>query len=574
MRKSFLFLSSIAALGVITVTAMGLSSVRGSIRADLGSTPENAINATADKNTLSTSEDTKLTTWVTDKGNSVAVSYSKTVAVDGKLGTFQTGAILENTDPINGIESFVVDSASAAGSFTVDYYSTQWHVGGKILLGSVEKTITGAGLIDASPLVGFETKPDYFKITFASEVIVNSIAINYACNGENRVAYGNSAYEALGGGHITDKDGVSYFDGSGMGHVGLTGVYARKDVVESELADSHHYQISADIKGTISTDVVAEHNYGLLVYYLDADNYLTLEARYRNWNRPQEIRSIALSGKIGGVSTDCFSESWADGSAMHPADGFKLTAEVTITMSTTVKYTLTGLGNSWSKTDTFSAPFTDTSKKVGVVTYNDVASASNWNLEYLATPEAEIPLEYEKMGTVTAKQYADGRVVVGGCDWNAPCGAVKALSNGSSYSLSADIAGSYTASGNEAYYGFLAYYADDNNYLITYIQYSATDRPHEIRELQCVGKIGGVDAGWVGDLWCNGINVLHNVTKSFSINVTVTSSLITIDTMMTCGTYTKTGTWTKGGTDLQPSVKAGLYTHKDSSATYTNVVIG
>ena len=571
MRKK-LFLFSTAALGALAVTAMGFSLAHGSVSAELSSLPDNAINATAEKNALITSEGTNSTTWFTDKGNSVAVSYSKTIAAEGKLGTFQAGATLENIDAINGIESFVVNTASDSGSFSVDYYSTQWHVGSKILIGTVDMTINAAGQIDVSPLLSYETKPDYFKVTFHSEVVMNSIAVNYACNGENRVAYGTSAYEALGGGHVTDYSGTTYCDGDDMARDSLAGVYARKDVDAESLTASHHYQISAQIGGTFSDSVPAEHNYGLLVYYADANNYLTLEARYRKWDRAHEIRSIVLSGKIAGETKDAISEVWTDGCAITPAAGFTLTAEVTVTLSTSVKFTITG-ANGWTKTDAFSASFTETSKKVGIAAFNDVASFSNWNMQYLAEPEVEIPCEYEKIGSPNIHQYLDGRTIVGGCGWKSDF-AAKPLENGSTYSVSADITGSYTTAGNEAYYGFLAYYVDSDNFLLAYIQYSATERSHEIRELQCIGTINGVDAGWVGDLWCDGSNVLHNVTKSFRIDVTVTSSLITINASMTTGAFTKTGTWTKGGTDLQPSTKAGLWTHKDPGATYTNVVIG
>ena len=113
-----------------------------------------------------------------------------------------------------------------------------------------------------------------------------------------------------------------------------------------------------------------------------------------------------------------------------------------------------------------------------------------------------------------------------------------------------------------------------NNFLLGYIQYSNVDRPQEVRELNCIGKIAGQDRDFIADLWCNGSNAYHDVEKYFKLDVTVTSTQVSINAYMKISSngYVKSGNWTVNGTDLQPSTHVGLWS-SGGTGTYRNIVI-
>ena len=157
-----------------------------------------------------------------------------------------------------------------------------------------------------------------------------------------------------------------------------------------------------------------------------------------------------------------------------------------------------------------------------------------------------------------------GSLSVGNCGWKN--GFVVQDFTGSSYTLSTHVAG--TISGDvtdSAYYGFLAWYKDVNNYLIGYIAYESWDRPYEVRELQMTGQINGEDAGWIYDYWCNDSATHPNGGFDFTIAASITGSGATFNVSMSCGaSFTKTGTWTVAGA-TSPTNRVGVFCNGDSA---------
>ena len=157
-----------------------------------------------------------------------------------------------------------------------------------------------------------------------------------------------------------------------------------------------------------------------------------------------------------------------------------------------------------------------------------------------------------------------GSLSVGNCGWKN--GFVVQDFTGSSYTLSTHVAG--TISGDvtdSAYYGFLAWYKDANNYLIGYIAFESWDRAYEVRELQMTGQINGTDAGWVGDIWCNNSATHPNGGFDLTIAASITGSGATFNVSMSCGaSFTKAGTWNVAGA-TSPTNRVGVFCNGDSA---------
>lgn len=88
------------------------------------------------------------------------------------------------------------------------------------------------------------------------------------------------------------------------------------------------YTITAEVQGTIADSVTGSVQMGIVPWYVDGDNYVVVYAAWESWDRPQEIRNLEITGRIGGTDLGWF-DIFTDGCGIHPADGIKL--EVTKT---------------------------------------------------------------------------------------------------------------------------------------------------------------------------------------------------------------------------------------------------
>lgn len=158
-----------------------------------------------------------------------------------------------------------------------------------------------------------------------------------------------------------------------------------------------------------------------------------------------------------------------------------------------------------------------------------------------------------------------GSLSVGNCGWQN--GFVIQDFTGSSYTLSTHVAGTVATDVTaNVEYGFLAWYVDVNNYLIGYVDFHSDDRPHEIRSLQMTGKVGNVDVGWVGDIWCDGSAVHPADGFDFTVSASITGSGATFNASVSCrgGAFTKSGTWTVSGA-TSATKRVGVFSCGDSA---------
>ena len=143
---------------------------------------------------------------------------------------------------------------------------------------------------------------------------------------------------------------------------------------------SSSYTLSSHIQGTINTDVTGGVMLGFLVWYNDVNNFLFGYAGYESWDRPHEIRSLQLAGKINGTEV-ALGDKWCDGSATRPADGFDLSISVSITGSGATFNVSLSANAGFTKNESWSSGDVKTpTNRVGVVSGGDSAVFSSFSL--------------------------------------------------------------------------------------------------------------------------------------------------------------------------------------------------
>lgn len=97
------------------------------------------------------------------------------------------------------------------------------------------------------------------------------------------------------------------------------------------------------------------------------------------------------------------------------------------------------------------------------------------------------------------------------------------------YSISCKIQGTQVfPTPKEVQAGIVPWYVDDNNYIIAYMDWSATERNTEMREIQITGRINGknmvvwkngefVQSEW-NDIWTNGTMIAPNESITFKVD--------------------------------------------------------
>ena len=394
------------------------------------------------------------------------------------------------------------------------------------------------------------------------------------------------------------KDGGKHFD------------YDAHDYLLNNTAVGANYVVSLQARGTYPANVDVEMDAGLVAWYVDADNFIIFGTKWANWDRPSEIRSLFIAGKVNGK--EYAADIWTDSCGIAPADGVSI--QVT-KAGTKFDYVLKGIDFIYEKKGSVNIAGTDTeSAKVGIYGANDKVtfekfSAENFtpaatvsyaatidgvaNTLVLNTDEKTFVLKAgsdEKSGTYVADgrnitlTYSDTTVAyvkvydtngkfefytpvvqdevdvtLEGQDTKVSYTVVDSMTG--DYTLSFDYLGTKTAPGSAVKLGVNAWYVDENNYLDFYIEWSAGDRPHEIRCVQLTGYIGGNHVGW-NDLWCDGSNVLVGDGGTF----TVTKTGNTFAVKLVAGSFVKEGSKTFDGIDTALAYGTKLYAEGDNIA--------
>lgn len=261
------------------------------------------------------------------------------------------------------------------------------------------------------------------------------------------------------------------------------------------------YKISYHFAGTMNANVTTEVQMGVYAWYLDENNFVKFYVQWSATDRPQEIRECQITGKVNGTDLG-WHDFWCDGSSALPADGFDLVVSKT---GTKIAFSLTS--GTWNKTDSLevaSLPL-NTAFQVGFYTLGDAFKMTKLSIDSSIAVAAGASHTYKSGLT-------------------------------GDYTMTMDFAGTFDAAVSvESIFGFQAWYVDADNYLNVYVQWSATDRPTEIREIQVVGKVAGADTGW-HDVWCDGSAKLP--ADGFTLTVAKVGGAFT--TTLTSGSWSKT----------------------------------
>ena len=337
---------------------------------------------------------------------------------------------------------------------------------------------------------------------------------------------------------------------------------------------SGNYQIEAVIKGTIATDVTGEVYAGIVPWYVDQNNYIVCYLFWANWDRKEELRNIEITGMIDGVDIS-WHDIWTNGCGIRPNAELKLVAKKT---GNTFTVTLLSDG----------AQVASGSRTIGGLVESDNARYGVYGFGDTIT-----------FSGITFTDNSDVEVKDG---WEAKDGVYVAHDNQNFHgdlfftentvmgnnTITVDIRGTMdTPNSKTIHAGFSPWYIDENNFILVYIEWSSSDRPTEIREVQVTGKINGQDFyvwndGFVAkqwnDIWCDGVKV----SAKSGVKLQVVSQMSAMgDTMeLTVNLFDTEGTLLKSGIvairDMvmfaDKSAKIALYGYNDT-LTFSNLTV-
>ncbi len=125
------------------------------------------------------------------------------------------------------------------------------------------------------------------------------------------------------------------------------------------------------------------------------------------------------------------------------------------------------------------------------------------------------------------------------------------------YNFSADITGAMTLPTKQTHYaGIVPWYLDENNYIVVYVEYSDSDRPGQVREIQITGRINGgnLDNAEWHDFWCDGITI--DPSAGYKLKVSLTRDGSGGDMMVTAELLDSAGNSKKSGNLVLPKLNA------------------
>ncbi len=130
---------------------------------------------------------------------------------------------------------------------------------------------------------------------------------------------------------------------------------------------------------------------------------------------------------------------------------------------------------------------------------------------------------------------------------------------GANYTVSVDLKGTYESDVDvEMDAGLVAYYLDNDNYVVIGVKWANWDRPHEIRSIFMNAKINGKTSS--ADIWTD--NSGSYPADGATLTVTKTGKKYDVSLTNCYGGYSKSGNFTINGTDTK-TAKAGLYAAND-----------
>lgn len=502
----------------------------------------------------------------------LGLSYSSPMSVDEALGFIEfefagaSGADSQLRYVIGTVSASAYDDSAKAFDVT---------------LSSDSHSITLKGAVLASTLDGDWSEEN--AMAGNTLLVQGYLAYNEKAVVSNGTIQYSTPYEAIDAnatftdyGSNIDLFGEKYWESDGASSP--VGIAKDTDLTTS-------YELSAAFKGAANeelevydddlkkTNVVKEVHGGFLSYYKDSNNYLVTYAQWAPDDRAYEIRTIQTVGVIGGAKLSWNTDIWCDGSGVLPSAGFTLTVTVELSAeSANLGVKIVSGSFTKSGAHTVSGDFSAGTSKLGFYAYNDEFNISDISMtEYVPEPtyywsKINGNPEYTETDASTLTYTNSG--------WKSGFVGQEASAQ-TSYTISADILGTVnTSEHSEIMAGLLVWYQDDDNFLIAYAQWAEKERAHEIREFQMTGQIGGSDAGWLGDAWCDGSYVLPANGISMSVTASITDSGATFTLSASCASNTNGASWSKDYTWTASAVtsgpsKLGVYGQGDT-LSYSN----
>ncbi len=316
------------------------------------------------------------------------------------------------------------------------------------------------------------------------------------------------------------------------------------------------YSVSVTMQGTMGLPNDRHIQEGLIPWYVDANNYVFAYVEWGTDGRPEDIRQMHISGKIGGQSLG-WGDIWCDG--IHVAQKTRLTLTVDkITEGADVKIVVTLKdGETVIKTDSRVlagvAEAMSAAGKMGIYGYGDIITFSDFT-STAQKQDLQLPEENEKvlnpMGKWTSltEHYVieDNKITSTGAAETVWGGMNFCLSDdyiaSGDYAISVDMKGTMGIP-NSKYVqeGIIPWYVDENNYLFVIAQWADNDRPGELSQLHISGKIDGAELGY-WDIWANGTIVAQNEDLTLKVekitegdNVRIKAALMKGDIVMKDG---------------------------------------
>lgn len=153
------------------------------------------------------------------------------------------------------------------------------------------------------------------------------------------------------------------------------------------------YTISATFKGTVSFPSSKETDIGLVPWYIDSNNYVLVYMNWSNTDRPNQLREIQITGKIGGSNliikgkenttwtSKQWNDNWTDGNVTKQNQDNTLSVTKTRTSSgESDLFTVYVNGTQLAYLEVRDTVRYDYKKsKVGVYGYNDTITFSDFS---------------------------------------------------------------------------------------------------------------------------------------------------------------------------------------------------
>lgn len=334
------------------------------------------------------------------------------------------------------------------------------------------------------------------------------------------------------------------------------------------------FTMSAVISGTITENVSADVQFGLVPWYVDDDNWLVAYINWASWDRPHEIRNLEITGMVNGVDISWF-DIYTDGCGVHPGDTIKLETVKKGNEITISAYRENGEQIASGTRNNIGQLPESENVKVGLYASGDIATFRDLKIE--VDGASDVPQPEQPWNEVDGKLVYTGSF--GQRDNNGIYFDEENVAIGN-YTVAMDIQGTMGFPNNKTTHaGFMPWYLDNNNYIYAYVEWADYDRPGNIREIQVTGMIDGVPLvvysdGFVekqwNDIWCDGIAVPSNE----GVRLVVQSSLSAVgDTVeLTVSLLGKSGETLKSGVVCirelvkyaSVPAKVGIYAYNDT----------